>query len=382
MARRFMCETLVCACLGLSMTMLAPAAGAVTDVLETPARATELAPQSLLNDATRAGDRIVAVGERGHVIYSDDQGETWTQAEVPVSVTLNAVDFGTEQHGWAVGHSGAVLHSPDAGASWQLQFDGLDAGELIIDSRKRQIAEMEARIEQAPEEEKGDLEWALDDLLFSLENAQADLDIGPVNPFLDVWFENDSHGFVVGAYGMIFQTRDGGESWQDWAPNLDNPWNLHYNAITRIEGGALVLVGESGQIHVSEDNGETWTRRESPYDGSFFGVTGTDQPGEILAFGLRGTILHSVDLGQSWNRVSGNSNATLNSASQAAEERLVLVGNAGAVLVSDDGGDTFSASFRTDRQGVMAAIPIAGGDLLLVGEGGVKQAGPSGQNTD
>lgn len=56
---------------------------------------------------------------------------------------------------------------------------------------------MEEHIEEAPESEKGDLEWALDDLIFTMENMQSDLDIGPVNPLLGVWFENDQHGFVV-----------------------------------------------------------------------------------------------------------------------------------------------------------------------------------------
>src|SRR5690554_7406833 len=50
---------------------------------------------------------------------------------------------------------------------------------------------MEERIEEAPESEKADLEWAMDDLMFVIENMQSDLDIGPVNPLLGVWFEDD-----------------------------------------------------------------------------------------------------------------------------------------------------------------------------------------------
>ncbi len=137
-----------------------------------------------------------------------------------MAVTLTAVDFGTEQHGWVVGHSGVVLHSSDSGGeTWELQLDGIQAAELVIASKEDQIAELEERIEQAPEEEKADLEWALDDLFFALENTQADMEIGPVNPFLDVWFEDENHGFVVGAYGMILRTQDGGQTWEDWAPN-------------------------------------------------------------------------------------------------------------------------------------------------------------------
>ncbi len=380
MVKSFLREPLGCVCLALAATMAAPAAYAVSDVLETPARNTDLAPQSLLNDATRIGDRIVAIGERGHVIYSDDEGASWNQADVPVSVTLTAIDFGTDQHGWAVGHSGAVLHSSDAGESWQLQLDGLQAGRLIIETKQEQIADMEAQIEQAPEEDVADLEWALDDLYFALENTEADLEVGPVNPFLDVWFEDAQHGFVVGAYGMIFRTLDGGQSWQDWSAKLDNSWNLHYNAITRVAGDALVIAGESGQIHVSEDNGDTWEKRESPYSGSLFGVSGTGTEDEMLVYGLRGNTLLSGDLGQSWKIVPNKGDATLNSAALADDGRITLVGNGGAVLVSNDRGESFEARFRSDRDGIMAAVPLAEGNLLLVGEGGVKLTDLRGRN--
>lgn len=379
MATSFMCKTLGAACLGLSMACASPVAFALADVIETPARPTELAPENLLNDVERAGDRIVAIGERGHIIYSDDDGDSWTQAEVPVSVTLTGVDFGSDTHGWAVGHSGVVLHSDDAGETWELQLTGIRAAELAIESQQEAIAAMEERVEAAPEDEKPDLEWALDDLYFALENMEADLEIGPVNPFLDVWFADENQGFVIGAYGMFFHTNDGGETWQDWSPKLDNPQNFHLNAVARVGGGAMVIVGEAGQIHVSVDGGQNWELREGPYPGSLFGVIGTGRVNEILAFGLRGTLMFSTDLGKSWSMVSTGSTATLNDGF-AEDSRIVLVGNSGAVLTSGNGGDTFREYLRDDRQGVMSVVPVSGTNLLLVGEGGVKMTDAKGKN--
>lgn len=380
MATRLMCKTLGAACLGLSMTMSAPSVFALADIIETPSRPTMLAPENLLNDADRAGERIVAAGERGHIIFSDDQGETWVQAEVPVSATLTGVDFGTEQHGWAVGHSGVVLHSSDAGESWELQLTGIKAAELAIESRQEQIEEMEQKIEEAPEEEKADLEWALDDLFFALENLQADLDVGPVNPFLDVWFENENHGFVVGAYGMFLRTVDGGETWKDWAPRIENPSGFHLNGITQITGGALVIVGEAGQIFVSVDGGDSWEKRESPYEGSLFGVIGTGQVNEVLAFGLRGNMFLSTDLGRSWKVVPNEAGATLNDGVVSDDGRITLVGNGGTVLMSTNGGESFRPYSRDDREGVMDVVPLSGTNLLLVGEGGVKHTDARGKN--
>lgn len=372
MAKRLMCNTLGAACFGLSMAVAAPSVFALADIIDVPARPTTLAPENLLTDADRAGDRIVAAGERGHIIFSDNGGDSWTQGEVPVRVTLTGVDFGTETHGWAVGHSGVILHSADAGATWDLQMTGVEASELAIETRQEQIEAMEERIAEAPEEEVADLEWELDDLIFSLENIESDMEVGPVNPLLDVWFEDDSRGFVVGAYGMFLRTTDGGETWEDLSPQLDNPRSFHLNGITQITGGALVIVGEAGQIFVSVDNGDTWERRESPYEGSLFGAVGTGSVNEILAFGLRGNTFKSSDLGKSWKVVPNEGGSTLNNGAVADDGRITLVGNSGAVLLSTDGGESFRPYFRDDREGVMDVVPLAGTDLLIVGEGGVK----------
>ncbi|WP_417565622.1 WD40/YVTN/BNR-like repeat-containing protein [Marinobacter sp.] len=380
MAKRLMCRTLGAVCLGLSMVWSAPAAFAIADVIETPARPTELAPDRLLNDVTKAGDRIVAVGERGHIIYSDDEGKTWTQSEVPVSVTLTGVDFGSNTQGWAVGHSGVILHSEDAGETWDLQFTGIQALELGIQTKEDQVAALEEQLESAPEDEKADIEWAMDDLLFTMENMQSDLDIGPVNPLLDVWFENENRGYVVGAYGMILRTTDGGETWQDWAPRIDNATNFHLNGVTQITGGALVVVGEAGQIHVSVDGGQTWERRESPYEGSLFGVIGTGQVNEILAFGLRGNMLFSNDLGKTWRVVPSTADATLNDGVVLDDGRIILVGNGGLVLTSSNGAESFREYLRSDREGVMSVIPVSGTGLLIVGEGGATMTDARGKN--
>lgn len=69
MATRLMCKTLGAACLGLSMALSAPTVFALADIIETPSRPTALAPEHLLNDVDTAGERIVAAGVRGHIIF-------------------------------------------------------------------------------------------------------------------------------------------------------------------------------------------------------------------------------------------------------------------------------------------------------------------------
>src|SRR5574340_1226164 len=121
----------VWAALALAMPTLAPAAG-FQDVLDTPALESPLAAKDLINGLALAGQRVVGVGQQGHIVYSDDQGKSWRQAKVPVSSDLVAVSFPTPQQGWAVGHYGVVLHSTDAGKTWTKQTDGRMAGEVMV----------------------------------------------------------------------------------------------------------------------------------------------------------------------------------------------------------------------------------------------------------
>ena len=83
------------------------------------------AATSLLLDVASAGDRLVEVGERGHILYSDNKGQSWVQARVPTSVMLTRVFFVTPTMGWAVGHDGNVLFTQDGAVTWELQRNGV-----------------------------------------------------------------------------------------------------------------------------------------------------------------------------------------------------------------------------------------------------------------
>ncbi|MAL97002.1 MAG: photosystem I reaction center subunit IV [Alteromonadaceae bacterium] len=380
MLNRSILQSFGVACLCLSLTPAGAVAQPVGNVLETPAMASPLAAQALLTDAARAGDRLVAVGERGHIVYSDNTGQSWTQAEVPVSTLINAVHFGDEQNGWAVGHGAVILHSSDKGATWQKQFDGYQASKSTIALLEQEIAALEDEIEEAPEEEQEDLEFELEDLMFTLDDARYDADSGPWKPLLDVLFLNGREGFAVGSYGFFFHTEDAGKTWTNLGMALDNPNRSHLNAITRVTGGALFIAGEYGLLFRSTDDGATWEALEAPYQGSFFGITGTGNVNEVLAFGLRGNVFRSTDLGRSWTAVELADRQTLMGAGQGRDNKLVLVGNNGLVAVSSNAGQSFRTYIRPDRESLLDVVVRDDGSLLLVGETGAVIAGPDGLN--
>ncbi len=176
--------------LALTLPLAASAAASYRDVLDTPARDSAFAAKSLLNGVANAGQRIVAVGQRGHIIYSDDGGKTWLQAKVPVSSDLVAVSFPTPAKGWAVGHDGVVLHTADGGATWVRQLDGRRAGQLMADYY---TAKAGSGALGSPDAAAG--------LVSEAERIAAQ---GAENSFLDVWFADENNGFIVGAFNLTF----------------------------------------------------------------------------------------------------------------------------------------------------------------------------------
>ena len=276
-----------------------------------------LASKSLLLGGAFTDGHAVVVGERGHILYSDDQGDTWTQASVPTIATLTGVYFHDKNLGWAVGHDAVILRTTDGGKTWE-------------------------RVHFAPEEER---------------------------PLLDVWFKDDKNGVAIGAYGFFLITADGGSSWSSKMISEDD-W--HLNQIRVSETGRLYIAGEAGMFYRSDDGGETWINLPTPYHGSFFGTLpiGGDT---VLLFGLRGNLYRSEDAGENWQKITTHTVSMLNFGFRLPDGRIFIMGLGGTMLVSDDDGKNFTLRQQPNRRGILSALPIENNELLLVGQGGVKK---------
>jgi photosystem II stability/assembly factor-like uncharacterized protein len=181
------------------------------DTLSSPAIQSEKALLGMFTGLASAGKRLIAVGQRGHIFYSDDAGIHWHQAQVPVSSDLVAVQFPSPTQGWTVGHDGVVLHSVDSGETWSRQFDGRQVGQVMLEHYQREQAQQ------------------LDDAASALlSDARRMIDEGADKPFLDVWFADEQVGYIVGAFNLIFRTEDGGRTWVPLMDRTDNPGALNF----------------------------------------------------------------------------------------------------------------------------------------------------------
>ncbi len=285
-----------------------------------PAESMPLAAESLLLDVTNNDRRSIAVGERGHILLSEDR-QQWRQANaVPTRSTLTAVTtFGA--NAWAVGHDAVILHSADGGQTWAHQ-------------------------------------------------AAAENSFFPdfKQPLLDVMFTSTTNGFAIGAYGYLLRTRNGGQTWTEERVNEDD--DFHLNSITRLDDGTLFIAGEGGNAYRSSDNGASWEWIEMPYAGSMFGVLATG-PAELLAFGLRGRMFESGDGGATWQAVDSENVNSLFGGAITDNGRVVLVGANGQMLVRDADAENFRSVSHPDGADMAGVTNLTGSTVLIAGEEGI-----------
>ncbi len=308
-ARLFCCGLAVVALLFIALAK--PAAQPV-DGNAIPVR---LAKRSLLLDVHGWGERVLAVGERGHILLSTDGGKNWQQVAAPTRRTLTGVFLIDDQTAWAVGHQSVILKSGDGGETW----------------------------------------------------AKANAENDPETAYLDILFLDAKTGFIVGSYGKFLSTSDGGERWVETKQD-DDP---HLSHIIPAPDGGLWLTGEFGTVRRSGDRARRWEPLATPYEGTFFGTLPLAKGGAVV-FGLRGNIFRSED-GKAWKQVESPTQSLLHGGLALADGRLVLTAAAGQLLVSADEGRSFRLATMPGAESATATSlwQAADGGVLLTSDKGV-----------
>lgn len=333
------------------------------------------APTSLLLDIDVAGNRLVAVGERGHILYSENGGKSWVQARVPTSAMLTRVFFVSASRGWAVGHDGNILASTDGGVNWVLQRDGVSDQATINEDRvaraEGQVRELEQQLAVVSPGQKDGLLEALDEARDTLESARESME-EPVYapPLMDVWFSSEEQGWASGAFGSLLHTSNSGRSWEDASYKLDSTEEPHLNGVVGDSTGNLYLASEWGIVFRSTSSGESWEAAETGFEGSFFGLVVNPVTDSVFAYGLLGTIYRSTDHGQTWQQLDSKSRSSLFGATSSADGALVFVGQNGTAVQTNDNGDSFFALQTGITHGLHGVVALHGREFVFTGEGG------------
>ena len=346
---KYALASLLCVSLTAGLVLTASAGSRnVADTLEQTATVSALANRFAFNAAAMAGERLVVAGMRGTILYSDDQGQQWRQASVPVSVSLTGMCFADAANGWAVGHRGVILATRDGGAHWTRQLDGVQVAQSIL------------QVRQDPE---------------LIDEARRLVAEGADKPFLTVQCMGDGRVLALGSYGLAFSTNNAGHSWQPALALLDGSDSQHLNAV-QVLGGRVYVAGEQGALLRVNNDLQGFTRFASPYEGSFFGLLAT-RNNSLLAVGLRGHVLRSVDQGSSWQPVNLASTKSLTAATELRDGSLLLADESGQGWLSRDDGRSFRAVLPEERFPLIALLALSDGGSLAVGTHGITRFLPS-----
>lgn len=158
----------------------------------------------ILLDITQVGQKSIAVGERGVIIESHDNGGTWQRVASPTTRALSKIVFIDNKTGIAVGHGGLLLRTTDGGESW---------------------------------------------VVIEVEEAGFESFLGA---------SKLSNGMLIayGAFGMYFESDDAGLTWT-MREVVYEGFDWHISQVLEVDD-SLILVGEAGTLAKSADYGETW----------------------------------------------------------------------------------------------------------------------------
>ena len=277
---------------------------------------------SVLLAVTRAGDRLVAVGDRGTILLSDDQGAKWRAVASGTDELLTAAVFISPAEGWVVGQDSTILHTTDAGLHWTVQLT-------------------------AP---------GTDQALFSVASL------------------SPGHLVATGSYALMLETTDAASWHPVKLPNLDEDYHLNC-VMGHVSGGSddLVITGEAG--HAFLRHGTAWTPIPVPYDGSQFGCL-TTHDGTMYSFGLRGSLFRSSTPVPAWHRIETGEQRSIFGGTIMANGFLALVGSNGLMMLFDPQTEKLRTLPPVTGATLSAVAETAGGKWVVVGEDGVHVVDP------
>lgn len=320
----FSCVGVTALCAILLMTATPARADSMRDAtvenmtMSRYAKKSMLAARALILDVTQTDRRLIAVGAFGHIIYSDNNGKSWMQADsVPTRTTLTSVYFVDDQLGYAVGHDATVLKTINGGKNWTLVHT----------------------------------------------------DVAGERPLFGVYFSDADNGLAVGAFSLVIETHNGGETWMERPIVADGFDDYHLNDIFAAKDGAIYIPAEFGTIYRSTDRGRNFKSVASDYDGSYWSGLGLVN-GDVLIWGMRGNAYRSED-GLSWVPAKTNTDRSIMGGTELKDGRIVLTGLSGLVLTSTDAAVSFTETVRNDRKSFAAVSGARADTVLLYGEVGV-----------
>ncbi|GAB5464916.1 MAG: hypothetical protein Kapaf2KO_03520 [Candidatus Kapaibacteriales bacterium] len=283
-----------------------------------------------------------AVGYNGTIVKFTQGGGTWEYPSSGTADRLTDVFFTTNNNGFIVGSNGTMLSTTDGGDTWNMVTLPADNDSQPLPTAKKinDINFLGNNNGYAVTDD-GYLLWT--------SNGGATWSIQQVitDDLHTVQFLTTQVGYVAGENGRVLRTDDGGNTWNNVSPTTGD----NINSMFFFSAQRGVVVGNSGLITRTDDGGQTWTTtlpRVTNYDLTSIKF----ESGQLgYASGNTATILRTNDGGATWTALNTGTpnNSSLYDVFTTSANTVYAVGDFGAVIVSNDAGQTFSQVLPTQQ---------------------------------
>jgi len=267
-----------------------------------------------------------------------------------------------DQSGFAVGLAGSVLTTEDAGKTWQDGSAGVSDALLSVSCG--QSASLAVGQAGLIVRKVGDTEWAK-------------VDSGTDQRLLSVSANDSGLAVIVGGFGTVLKSTDGGASWAtlsfDWEAILNDFLEPHVYDVSVSAEGIITIVAEFDLVMRSVDQGETWDIVNKG-DTSLFGLHFRDA-NTGFAVGQNGKVIKSTDGGLTWDVMPTQTKENLLDVWSSGNQ--VLISGIRTLLRSRDDGRTWESITEGDvavqwYQAVKGtqASDTGGDSVVMVGHSG------------
>jgi photosystem II stability/assembly factor-like uncharacterized protein len=312
-------------------------------------------------------DRAFVVGYGGKILETSNGGSSWEVRPSGTELALYGIEMADDTRGWIVGQEGLVLRTTDGGKTWTPQeanatfkdtdgtvkraylfaLDVLDADTMVAVGDRSILVRTR----------DGGKTWMASKIPMELDTSGGE-SLAAADPiFYAVQFIDPQQGWVVGEFGKIMHTTDGGETWREQERTLmegtgifdllDLPTLFGVHAI---DGQRAVASGLEGHIARTTDGGARWTfdkldAGDVPLVDPLYDVTELPD-GTGWGVGAAGEVVRKGPADPAWTRAKiGQDVLTwLRSIDFSDPQNGWMVGGFGLIFRTTDGGKTWLPS--------------------------------------
>jgi len=275
-------------------------------------------------DGRHEGNKV-AVGKFGIILLTKDGGKTWQRRPSGTTETLSAVSFADHEHGFIAGSGGTLLATLDGGVTWQTQNSGTKDQLLGVYALSPTQVFVVGAFGTLLSTSDGGRSWRKHDLKWDKLIERIVKEGGYVEPNLNaVYFSSPEVGWVVGEFGLVLNTKDGGKTWTAQRYGSDLPQLYAVKFLDPLRGWTL---GQAGKLIVTRDGGQHWVSAELKTNHDLYDVELDGDRGVIVGDGV---IFVSHDGGFNWKPVDLKARDQWLSGVALKSSEAIVVGQAGA----------------------------------------------------